>query len=107
VHHRQVNDPAVAEIPACVECGARLLPADETRWQLHQGDASALDEAVTACQGLRNACAHPAAYVRDVGAPIPETVFVDVNNLIDHASGVLGNVLDPQPDPPRVGIEPS
>jgi hypothetical protein len=33
-----VNDPAVAEILECVECGAVWLPADQERWQLHQFD---------------------------------------------------------------------
>ena len=30
----RVNEAPVAEIPACMECGARWLPADETPWQL-------------------------------------------------------------------------
>lgn len=61
---------------------------------------STIADAVRACKDLRNACAHPAAYVREVGYPIEEAVFVGVYNVLDHASGILGDVLASFEDPP-------
>lgn len=35
---------AVAQIPTCVECGARWLPADEERWRAYLGCDEDIDE---------------------------------------------------------------
>jgi hypothetical protein len=37
-----MSAPQAKEIPACVESGAVWLPADESRWQLHQVDIDEL-----------------------------------------------------------------
>lgn len=82
------------------DLGTALGVARRARWFDGRAEPPGLADAVDQCKTIRDACTHPAAWVRDGGAQLTEDVFIGVYNVVDAALGALGRVLDAAPDPP-------
>jgi hypothetical protein len=92
--------PPVKETPACVECGATWVPADETRWQLHQVD---IDEFAWYC---------PACAEREFGDhACPVADFDEMLDLLRVRIGLAASTIHREgrapaqiPTPPRRSV---